>query len=94
MQNVSRPPNWTYESALYAAQDEESEESLMLKIRCTETEALEYILCECLVLENMRIQTLGFARMDPDQMKQTRLSVSVVLGKEELDCGIAAYKFK
>ncbi len=50
--------------------------------RCgAEKETLEHILCECLVLEKIRMQTLGLARMDPDQIKEARLSSIVALGK-------------
>ncbi len=35
--------------------------------RCgTEKETSVHILCECTVLEKIRMQTLGFAKMDPD----------------------------
>ncbi len=33
-------------------------------------ETSKHILCECLVLENIRIQASGFARMDPDQKRR------------------------
>ncbi len=36
MQNVDRAPNWAYKSALYAAQDKESKESLMQEMWCRE----------------------------------------------------------
>ncbi len=50
--------------------------------RCgAEKETSEHILCECPVLEKVRMQTLGFARMDPEQIKETRLSGIVALGK-------------
>ncbi len=39
-----------------------------------------HILYECLVLEKIRMQTLGFARMDPNQIKEAILSSSMVLG--------------
>ncbi len=35
---------------------------------------LENILSECLVLEKRSMQTLDFARMNPDQIKEARLS--------------------
>ncbi len=34
MQNVGRAPNWEYQSAVHAAQDEESKDSLMQEMRC------------------------------------------------------------
>ncbi len=80
MQNAGSVPNWTYKSALYAAQDEESEKSLMREMRCREGN-VEHILCEFLVLEKIGMQTLGFARMDPDQIKEARLSSTVALDK-------------
>ncbi len=40
-----------------------------------------HILCECPVLENVRMQTLGFTTMDPEQIKETRLSGIMALGK-------------
>ncbi len=50
--------------------------------RCgAEKETLVHILCECPVLEKVRMQTLGFARMDPEQIKEVRLSEIVALGK-------------
>ncbi len=33
------------------------------------------------VLEKLRMQTLGFARMDPEQIKEVSLSGIVALGK-------------
>ncbi len=42
---------------------------------------MEHILLECLVLEKIRMQTLGFARIDSDQIKDTRLSSIVTFGK-------------
>ncbi len=44
-------------------------------------ETLKYILCECLVLEKIRMQTLGFARMDSVEIKEARLSSIVASGK-------------
>ncbi len=39
--------------------------------RCgAEKEMLVHILCECSVLEKVRMQTLGFARMDLEQIKE------------------------
>ncbi len=50
--------------------------------RCdTENETLEHILCKCLVLEKIRTQTLVFASMDLDQIKEARQSSIVSLGK-------------
>ncbi len=50
--------------------------------RCgAEKETLVHILCECLLLEKVRMQTLGFARMDPEQIKEASLSCIVALGK-------------
>ncbi len=37
-------------------------------------EMLVHILCGCPVLEKLRMQTWGFARMDPEQIKVARLS--------------------
>ncbi len=49
--------------------------------RCgAEKETSVHILCEWLALEKIRMQTLGFARMDPDQI-QERLSNIVALSK-------------
>ncbi len=45
-------------------------------------EMSERVLCECLVLEKIRMHTLGFARMDPDQINEARLSGIAVLSKE------------
>ncbi len=50
--------------------------------RCSaEKETSGHILCECLVLEKIRIQTLGFARMDSDQIKEARMSSIVTFSK-------------
>ncbi len=52
-----------------------------------------YILCECLVLEKVRMQTFGFARTDLEQIKEAKLSGIVGLSKgvELLD---NPYEFK
>ncbi len=69
-----------YQSAVHAAQDEESKDSLMQ--RCgAEKEMSVHVLCECPVLEKVRMQTLGFARMDPEEVKEARLSGIVAPGK-------------
>ncbi len=48
--------------------------------RCgAEKETSVHILCECPVLEKVRM-TLGFARMDPEQIKEAWLSGIVALG--------------
>ncbi len=50
--------------------------------RCgAEKETAVHILCECPVSEKVRMQTLGFARMDPEQIKEARLSGIVAFGK-------------
>ncbi len=51
--------------------------------RCSaEKEMSEHILCECLVLKKIRMHcTLGFARMDPNRIKEARLSSIVVCVK-------------
>ncbi len=50
--------------------------------RCSaEKKTLVYILCECSVLEKLRMQTSGFARMDPEQIKDAKLSGIVALSK-------------
>ncbi len=61
--------------------------------RCgTEKEMFEHVLCECLVLEKIRKQTVGFTGMDPDQIKEARLSI-LAFGKR---AGMlnSPYKFK
>ncbi len=51
--------------------------------RCSaEKETSVHILCKCAMLEKVRMQTLGFARMDPEQIKEARLSGIAALGKE------------
>ncbi len=47
----------------------------------TEKETSVHILCKCPVLEKVRMQTTGFARMDPEQIKEARLSGIVAFGK-------------
>ncbi len=50
--------------------------------RCgAEKEMSEHILCECLVLEKISMQTLGFTRMDPDKIKVAILSSIVAFNK-------------
>ncbi len=50
--------------------------------RCgAEKETSVHILCECPMLEKVGMQTLGFARMDREQIKEARLSGIVALGK-------------
>ncbi len=50
--------------------------------RCgAEKETTVHILCECPVLEKVKMQTLGFTRMDLEQIKEARLSGIVALGK-------------
>ncbi len=41
-----------------------------------------HILHGCPVLEKLRMQTWGIARMDPEQIKEARLSRIVALSKE------------
>ncbi len=54
---------------------------------------MKYILRECLGMEKIRMQTFGFARMDPNQIKEARLSRIVAFGK---GAGLLnnLYKFK
>ncbi len=50
--------------------------------RCSaENETSVDILCKCPVLEKVRMQTLDLARMDPEQIKEAKLSRTVALGK-------------
>ncbi len=73
-------PNWAYQSAVHAAQDERAKTPSCG--RCgAERETSIHILCECQVLEKVRMQTLGFARVDMEQIKDARLSGIVALGK-------------
>ncbi len=58
-----------------------------------EKETLVNILRECLVLGKVRTQTLGVARMDPEQIKEARLSGIVAVSKG-LDSYTASYEFK
>ncbi len=46
-----------------------------------EKETSVHILCECPALEKIRKQNLGLVRMDPEQMKEARLSDIVAVGK-------------
>ncbi len=80
MQNVDRAPYRAYQSAIHAARDEEGKNPSCR--RCgAEKETSVHILCECLVLEKIRIQTLGCTRMYPEQIKEARLSGVMALGK-------------
>ncbi len=50
--------------------------------RCgAEKETLVHILCECPGLDKVRMQTMSFTRLDPEQIKEARLSGIVALGK-------------
>ncbi len=50
--------------------------------RCgVEKETSVHILCECPTLEKTRMQTLCFAKIDPEQIYEARLSSIVALGK-------------
>ncbi len=42
---------------------------------------LVHILCGCSALEKLRMQTLGFVDMDPEQTKEVKLSGIVALGE-------------
>ncbi len=49
--------------------------------RCgAEKEITIHILYECPLLKKVRMQTLGFARIDPEQIKEARLSGTITLG--------------
>ncbi len=48
---------------------------------CRRCGASVHILCECPALEKVSMQTLGFARIDPEQIKEARLSGIVALDK-------------
>ncbi len=47
-----------------------------------EKETSVHILCECTVLEKIRMQTLGFARMNQKQKKEAGLSGPVAISKK------------
>ncbi len=50
--------------------------------RCgAEKETSVHILCECRMLEKVKMQILSFAMMDPEQIKEAKLSGIVALGK-------------
>ncbi len=50
--------------------------------RCgAEKEMSVHILCECPALEKIRMQTLGFTRMESEQIKEVRTSGIVALDK-------------
>ncbi len=70
--------NRAYQSAVYAAQDEEAKTPHA-------GDAVVHILSECPTLEKMRMQILDFARIDPDQIKEGKLSSIVALCKAA-DC--------
>ncbi len=77
MQNVGRAPNRAYQSAVHAAQDEESKDSLTQEMRCRKGNVGTH----SPVLEKVRMQTLGFARMHREQINEAGLSGIVALGK-------------
>ncbi len=52
-----------------------------LSCRCAEKETSVHILYECPVLKKIRMQILGFARMDPEEIKEAKLSSIMTLGK-------------
>ncbi len=78
--NADRAPNCAYQSAVFAAQDEETK-TLSCRRCGAEKETSAHILCECPVLEEVRMWTLDFGKMDPEQIKDARLSGIVVLGR-------------
>ncbi len=80
MQNVGRAPNPAYQSAVHAAQDEESKYSLTQEMWCRKGNIGTHSMRNP-VLEKVRMQTLGFARMDLEQIKGAKLSGIVALGK-------------
>ncbi len=51
-----------------------------------EEETSVHIRCQCSMLEKVSMQTLEFARMDPEQIKEATLSVIVALIKECWTC--------
>ncbi len=80
MQNAGSALNWAYRSAvmLHKMRREKTPSCR----RCgAEKEMSVHIPCGCLALEKLRMQTLGFARMDPEQIKEVRLSGIVALGR-------------
>ncbi len=80
MQNAGMALKWAYQSAVYVAQDEESKDSLMQEMRRRKGTSV-HILYGCSTLEKLRMQTLGFARMNPEKIKKARLSGIMALGK-------------
>ncbi len=81
MQNAGRVLNRAYQSAVYAAQDEENKDYLMQEGLCRKENVGTHSM-RMLVLKKMRMQTLGIARMDLGQIKEARLSGIVILHKK------------
>ncbi len=81
MQNVGRALNREYQSTLYTAQDKESKDSLMQEMRCRKGNIGTHSMRMFSVGKDKDADLLGFARMDPVQIKEARLSSIVALGK-------------
>ncbi len=77
MQNVGRAPNRTYQSAVLAAQDEESEDSLMQEMRCRKGNVGTH---------SMRMPGVGEGK-DADLGLCQDGSRTNKRGEAELDCG-------
>ncbi len=73
--------NLPYPSAVHAAQDEENKGSLIQEMRCRKGNIGRRSMRMPGVGKGRPIQTLGLARMDPEQIKEARLSGIVALGK-------------
>ncbi len=79
MQNVGRAPNRAYQSAVRAARDEESKDSLMQEMRCRKGNVVTYSMRMPGVGKG-KDADLGFCQ-DGSKIKKARLSGIVALGE-------------
>ncbi len=77
MQNVGRAPNWAYHLQYML---HKSKDSLMQEMRCRKGNISTHFM-RIPIVGKVRMQTLGFARMDLEQIKEVRLNGIVVLSK-------------
>ncbi len=80
MQNVDKAPYWAYQSAIRAAQDEEGKNPLMQEMQCRKRNIGTHSM-RMLGAGKGKDADLGLTRMDPEQIKEARLSGIMVLSK-------------
>ncbi len=81
MQHAGRALNWAYQSAVYAAQDEESKDSLMQEMWRRKENVSTYSVLVSGVGKVKDID-LGLCQNGSERIKEARLSGIMALGKE------------